>query len=259
MANTNENPEPFQFRSIVSRLTAAVAVSLLMTGVACQTQPTFVPGVGGADFGTIAAPNGSNFKIIEQSDDTIRVEVEGTADGLVFTIDPDGNLTGVENADGTNIAFAKQQNGTVVVSGVAVFEGMQIPVNFTVDPSNPSGRAKSLAAASGDPLIVCLIIDAFCENIEELIAEVLPAMIDVFIDANLPSIIEELGLKPLLDILLIDINELSFPTGNAQLDDPIRAEAQRRVEPLLAEVRNFCAHWQLLRLLEISVCDAVGS
>ncbi|MCB9852532.1 MAG: hypothetical protein H6819_05515 [Phycisphaerales bacterium] len=238
---------------------APIAMTLcLLVVVGCQTQPTFIPGAGGSDFGTIAAPDGTNFKIIEQSDDTIRVEVD-TADGLVFTIDPDGMLTGIENSDGTNIDLTKQSNGTFLVSGVAVFEGMQLPISFTIDPANPSARAKDLAAASGDPLIVCLIIDAFCENLEEIIAELLPPLVDVFIDANLPEIIQELGLKPILDLFLVDINDLSFPTGFSQIDDPIRAEANRRIEPMLVEVRNFCAHWQLLRLLEISVCDDAGS
>ncbi len=230
----------------------------LFVGVGCSTQPVFEAGLGGSDFGTITAPDGAKYQITENADDTVRVEVESPGGNLFFSFGSDGKLTNITLADGTDLDFEQQSNGTVQVTGVGMFMGTQIPINFNVNPAN-SAKKKGMDAASGDPFIVCIIIDNFCESLEELIAVLLPPLIDAVIDANLPMIIDDLGLTPILFVLDIDPSTLSFPTGNPDLDGPIRAEAMRQVEPKLVELRNFCAHWQLLRLLEISVCDAVGS
>lgn len=229
--------------------------ALLMAG--CATQPVFIPGIG-AVFGTVDDQQGNTYKITQLSNNSVRVDAEGTEGDLTFIFDSAGNLTNITAADGTNISFTHQANGTVNVSGIGVFDGTQFPIGFSFTPgSSSSAKLKNDANADGDPFIVCLIIDLFCDSLEDLITDFLPPMIDEFINDNLPAIIAEFNKQSFIPIPQGVITQ--FPTGIENLDDFIREKARERVDPLIAQARNFCAHWQLLRLLEISACDAVGS
>lgn len=224
---------------------------------ACSTQPVFLPGTGGSEFGTIDDQQGNTYKITELAGDSIRVDAEGVGGDLTFTFDSDGRLTNITSPDGSNINFNHQANGTIQVSGTGTFEGQQTSFNFTITPGNSAKQKHSNDAAASAPFVVCAIIDAFCNDLEAIIAELLPPLIDEFINDNLPALITEFNKQS-----FIPIPEgvfTSFPTGVGAFDDFVRNQARQRIEPLLAPVREFCARWQLLRLLEISACDAVGS
>lgn len=227
--------------------------ALLMAG--CATQPVFIPGIGSV-FGTIDDQQGNTYKITQLSDNSVRVEAEGPNGDLTFTFDSDGNLTNITAADGTNINFTQQADGSILVSGIGVFDGQQFPLGFSFDPSNSSSaKLWDRAQASGDPFIVCLIIDLFCDSLEDIIADVLPPLIDEFINDNLPTLIGEFN-NTVPSFLQLPVNAItSFPTGIEAFDNFVREQARMRVDPLIAQARNFCAHWQLLRLLEISACD----
>lgn len=240
---------------VMQRRMGLLLTVALASAVGCSTQPTFTPGSGGSDFGSIYDPAGNTYRIFEQEDGSVRVEAQGIDGDMVFTIDEEGRLTNITLEDGSEIDFQHQGNGTAVVTGNGLYGGQPVSFNFVIDVPDPSAKLMNRAQSTGDPFIVCVIIDLVCESLEDLIAELLPPMLDIIIDENLPAIIEETGLGLFLPALGIDPATVRFPTGNADIDDRVRARAMEYVEPHLQQARNFCAHWQLLRLLEISACD----
>lgn len=220
--------------------------TLLIGG--CATQPVFIPGSGSA-FGTIDDQQGNTFKIVEQANNSVRVEVEGVDGSFTFTIDADGRLTNVTSSDGSQIDFAYLSNGQVRISGTGTFAGQQAPFDTIVQLNNlPGAKILNRSQSSGDPFLICVIIDSFCNSLEDLIAQWLPLVLDDLIAENLPTALQEAGLDP---------NTITtFPTESDFVNGLIRLGAQAAINAKLKPVRDFCAHWQLLRLLEISACDA---
>lgn len=226
--------------------------TLLTSG--CATQPTFIPGSGSV-FGTIDDQQGNTYKITQLADNSVNVVAGGVEGDLSFAFDPDGKLMNLAAPDGSNINFNHQTIGMVAVSGIGVFEGQQFPFGFSFSFGNQGGsKVLNRSQSTGDPFLVCAIIDSFCDGLEQLIVELLPPLIDAFINENLPALIAEFNKQSFIPIPEGVVTQ--FPTGIEPVDDFIRAEAMKRIDPLLAQARNFCAQWQLLRLLEISACDA---
>lgn len=239
-------------RFLVSRWTphlACCALALLAPGLGgCTTQAVFLPGSGGSDFGTIDDQQGTTFKINPQADNTVRVDVEGLDGDVTFTIDADGRLTNIMLANGSNINFDYLANNRVRISGIGTFGGQQGPFDITVDISSlPRSKLLNRDQATGDPFIVCVIIDSFCDALEAFIAEWLPLVLDELIAENLPQVAAQAGIE-LPDGFV-------FPSGNPLIDGGLRFAAQVVIDEQLKPVRDFCAHWTLLRLLEISACD----
>lgn len=221
-------------------------MTLAMGG--CDTQPIFLPGSGGSDFGTLDDQKGNTYKITEQSDNTIRVDVEGVDGSFTFTIDADGRLTNVTAEDGSLIDFDYSTNGQVRISGTGTFGGQQVPFDTIVQiDALPGGKLSNRSAESDAPFLVCAILDSFCDGLEDLIAQWLPLVLDDLINDNLSMVLQEAGLDP--DTIT------EFPTGSDFFDGLIRFAAGAAIDAKLKPVRDFCAHWQLLRLLEISACD----
>ncbi len=214
---------------------------------ACSTQAVFMPG-SGSEFGTIDDQQGNTFKIVEQADNTVRVEVEGVDGNFSFTIDADGRLTNVTAADGSQINFAYLANNQVRISGTGTFGGQQVPFDVTVDIDNlPGAKLINRQQSSGAPFLICVIIDSFCDALEDLIAQWLPLVLDDLINENLPLVLQGVGLEPFA--------YMTFPTDNVATNGLLRFAAQVFIDAKLKPVRDFCAHWTLLRLLGISVCD----
>ncbi len=220
--------------------------------VGCSTQPTFLPGNGLNEVGTISDPAGNTYKIVRNAGDTVSVAAEGVDGDLTLTIDEEGRITRIGLDDGSHIDFQYAENGTAVVSGTGTFGGETVSFAFPITaPSSSTGKVMNRAQSTGDPFLVCIAIDLVCENLEELIASFLPDLIDAIIAENLPMLIREYNKTAFVPLP----ESLPYPTGIAVVDNYIRTEVNAQIQPYLQQARNFCAHWQLLRLLEISACD----
>ncbi len=221
-------------------------MTLAMGG--CDTQPIFLPGSGGSDFGTIDDQKGNTYKITEQAGNTVRVDVEGVDGSFTFTIDSDGRLTNVTSEDGSLIDFDYSTNGQVRISGTGTFGGQQVPFDTIVQiDALPGGKLSNRSAESDAPFLVCAILDSFCDGLEDLISQWLPLVLDDLINDNLPTVLQEAGLDPNL------ITE--FPTGDFVVDGIIRFAAGAAIDAKLKPVRDFCVQWQLMRLLDRTPCD----
>ncbi|MFQ5502526.1 MAG: hypothetical protein ACE5EQ_09540 [Phycisphaerae bacterium] len=189
---------------------------------------------------------------MDQADSTVRVEVEGVDGNFTFSLDPDGRLTNVTAADGSDLNFGYLPNNRIRISGIGTFQGQQVLFDITVDAKNlPPSKLLNRASGSGDLFLVCSIIDSFYDSLEDLIAQWLLPMLDELIVENLSLVTAQFGV-PLPD-------DFVFPSGMDFNDNGLRSIARAMIDEKLNPVRNFCAYWQLLRLLEISTCDAVGS
>ncbi len=203
-----------------------------LMAVGCTAQPTFSPG-SGDEFGTMTDGSGKTYRIVQQSDDTVLVETDGPDGSASIVVDSEGRITSVMRADGSQINLQYPGDGTALVTGNGTFEGETVFYSVVVDLPNSVAKLQVRGQSSGDPFLVCLALDLLCENLEEIIAALLPVILDELIRLQFPS----------------------FPTNNEFADSLIRDQASSYVAPLLKEARDFCAGWQLLRLLEISVCD----
>lgn len=204
---------------------------------AAETDATFSPGTGD-DFGTIDDAKGNTFQVFDRGDGSVRVTAQGVDGTVDFVIDSQGRLTSASSGDGNEINLVHNVDGSVNVSGFLLVDGRREAFDGVIPAGTlPANTTKPLLAAQSDPLIVCVVVQLFCNSLNDIIDWVIQENIGMFI-SNLPAEVR---------LFLPDPQNISFPTGIGAVDNGIRAEV-RQAFPVIVQLEGFCTVWELLDL-----------
>lgn len=210
--------------------------------------PTFTLGATEAQFGTADDQSGNTYDIALADSGDVEITARGSNGNVTFTLDGQGRVTSATGQEGGQLDLDYQNDGSVNVTGMILIDGVLETFSGTIPAGllptaklNMAGK-EFLTAAVDDPFVVCVAIDAFCD--------LLPVLIDEVINVVAQQLLEELGLKTLVDTLLLG-QEFQFPTGLVLIDDPLR-QAVREKFPIIVQVEGFCTIWELL---ELDICS----
>jgi hypothetical protein len=210
--------------------------------------PTFTLGATDSQFGTANDESGNTYDIALADNGDVEIMARGNNGNVTFTIDAQGRVTSATGEEGGQLNLDYQNDGSVNVSGMILIDGVlenfagTIPAGLLPTAKVNAAGKHLLTASVDDPFVVCVAIDAFCD--------LLPVLIDEVINVVSQQLLEELGLKTLVDTLLLG-QEFQFPTGLVLIDDPLR-QAVREKFPIIVQVEGFCTIWELL---ELDICS----
>jgi len=207
-------------------------------------QPTFTPGATDTEFGTADDQSGNTYDIGVNANGDVEITAAGDDGDVTFTIDSEGRVTSANGLDGGQLDLDYQDDGSVNVSGSILIDGTlesfegTIPAGILPTAKINAAGKEVLTAAVSDPLVVCVAVQAFCD--------LLPVFIDEVINTVAQELLDELGLRDLVNALLLG-QEFHFPTGIAAIDNQLRAEVRNRF-PIIVQLEGFCTVWELLDL-----------
>lgn len=196
-------------------------------------QPTFIPGDGGFDFGTLHDTAGNTYQVTVEANHQFRIDAQTRLGQTSFSIDEQGRLTGATTANGSAMAISYGSNGMATVSGTAIVLGRSFSFSGTLNPGK-------IAAALDIPTIEdavsglstpCDTISAICEHQDDMVAAMLPAIRSVL------------------------IAKAGGNTGNAVVDSGIAASVDLVLSSYVDQARDFCGTWRQLLGVDQFPCN----
>lgn len=207
--------------------TCGLGLGVVLAGCPATTpQPTFTPGTGGSDFGSVNNGQGTNFQIQTDAEGGGKVVADT---GGEFSFDGQGRVTNVVSADGSKLDVEYKDDGSASVSGDTKVAGQDVNFAFEVDPGVlPNGRLIDPQAQTINTL--CDVITSFCNNLERFIAAIVPVIRE--------RLIAQAGVDP-----------------NSITGGVVVFGIDATINDYVNQAREFCAAWQLLILVDLDPCQ----
>jgi hypothetical protein len=207
-----------------------LGVGLVLAGCGGQAPapPSFTPGSGGSDFGTLNDGKGANFQIQSSGDRPTKVTKSDGSGTSSFEFDDQGRIVNLTANDQSKIDLTYKEDDSAEGSATGVKVLGQDLGDFTFDlpPGSAPPTAKAIIVQAQDDDEICARISVTCSNVVPFVNNTL----------------RPIAVQRVLDF--VAANEIPIPEAL------VVNAVNNVIDSYLDQVIDFCESWDFLLTIE---------